>query len=116
MLSHLCRLAEASHYAKSQTIMSNEFHSDEHTEVPQRGPREAGPPFDDEDADLILRSSDGVDFRVHKLFLIKAFHTFDDMLVCGSLILLVNATHTFSSGVPMKHTALKRKTRSSRMA
>ena len=63
--------------------MSNEFQSSEYIEGPERGPREAGPPFDDEDADLILRSSDGVDFRVHRLFLIKAFHTFDDMLVRG---------------------------------
>ncbi|KAJ7890760.1 hypothetical protein B0H13DRAFT_2040100 [Mycena leptocephala] len=36
------------------------------------GPRDAGAPFDDEDADMILRSSDLVDFRVHKLFLSKA--------------------------------------------
>ena len=83
MLSHLCRLAEASHQTASQTTMSNEFQSSEYIEGPERGPREAGPPFDDEDADLILRSSDGVDFRVHRLFLIKAFHTFDDMLVRG---------------------------------
>ncbi|KZV68250.1 hypothetical protein PENSPDRAFT_653392 [Peniophora sp. CONT] len=60
--------------------MSNEFRPGEYVEEAERGPREAGPPFDDEDADIILRSCDGVDFRVHKLFLIKAFHTFDDML------------------------------------
>ncbi|KAJ7925391.1 hypothetical protein B0H13DRAFT_1975184 [Mycena leptocephala] len=44
------------------------------------GPRDAGPPFDDDDADMILRSSDLVDFRVHKLFLVKASLVFRDMI------------------------------------
>ncbi|KAJ7022055.1 hypothetical protein C8F04DRAFT_971945, partial [Mycena alexandri] len=44
------------------------------------GPRDAGAPFDDEDADMILRSSDLVDFRVHKLFLSKASLVFRDMI------------------------------------
>ncbi|KAJ7021798.1 hypothetical protein C8F04DRAFT_874811, partial [Mycena alexandri] len=42
--------------------------------------RDAGAPFDDEDADIILRSSDLVDFRVHKLFLSKASLVFQDMI------------------------------------
>ncbi|KAJ6607946.1 hypothetical protein B0H10DRAFT_1816815 [Mycena sp. CBHHK59/15] len=44
------------------------------------GPRDAGAPFDDEDVDMILRSSDLVDFRVHKLFLSKASLVFRDMI------------------------------------
>jgi hypothetical protein len=46
--------------------------------------REAGAPFADEDADLILRSADSIDFKVHKIILQKAFQLFDDMLVCLS--------------------------------
>lgn len=37
------------------------------------------PPFDDADADVILRSSDGVDFRVYKVILAKASLFFKDM-------------------------------------
>jgi hypothetical protein len=43
--------------------------------------RDADAPFADDDADLILRSSDRVDFKVHKIILIKTFQLFDDMLV-----------------------------------
>ncbi|KAI0255965.1 hypothetical protein BJV78DRAFT_585561 [Lactifluus subvellereus] len=38
-----------------------------------------GPPFDDADADIILRSSDQVDFRVYKVILSKASLFFKDM-------------------------------------
>lgn len=38
-----------------------------------------GPPFADEDSDIILRSSDNVDFHVHRLFLSKASPVFRDM-------------------------------------
>lgn len=43
--------------------------------------RDAPHPFNDPDgdADVILRSADGIDFRVHKLFLSKASHAFRDM-------------------------------------
>ncbi|KAI0321898.1 hypothetical protein OF83DRAFT_1033272, partial [Amylostereum chailletii] len=41
--------------------------------------RDAGAPFDDADADIIVRSSDGVDFRLYKAILIKASHAFRDM-------------------------------------
>ena len=41
-------------------------------------PSDFGPPFADSDADLILRSSDNVDFRVHKLILAKASEFFRD--------------------------------------
>ena len=44
-------------------------------------PRSAGEPFDDRDADIIVRSSDLVDFKVHKALLAKLFHSFDEMLV-----------------------------------
>ncbi|KAI0272561.1 hypothetical protein BC834DRAFT_353248 [Gloeopeniophorella convolvens] len=39
-------------------------------------PRAFGSPFDDEDADLIIRSSDNVDFRVYKAILSKASPVF----------------------------------------
>ncbi|KAI0057449.1 hypothetical protein BV25DRAFT_1841665 [Artomyces pyxidatus] len=44
------------------------------------GLRDADPPFNDIDADIILRSSDKVDFHVHKLFLSKASPFFRDMV------------------------------------
>lgn len=37
-------------------------------------------PFDDDDADIILRSSDGLNFRVYKVLLAKASPVFKDML------------------------------------
>ncbi|KAF7986996.1 hypothetical protein HWV62_75 [Athelia sp. TMB] len=40
---------------------------------------DAGPPFDDAGADLILRSSDSVDFKVHKLLLSMGSPFFKDM-------------------------------------
>lgn len=46
--------------------------------------RDAGAPYADNDADVILRSSDGVDFRVHRLFLSKASPVFADMFALGS--------------------------------
>ncbi|TRM57910.1 hypothetical protein BD626DRAFT_574057 [Schizophyllum amplum] len=42
-------------------------------------PRLATAPFDDEAADIILRSSDGVDFRVHKVLLSLVSSFFRDM-------------------------------------
>ncbi|KAI0798439.1 hypothetical protein BC629DRAFT_219556 [Irpex lacteus] len=41
-------------------------------------------PFDEEDADLIIRSSDNVHFRVHKLILRKASPVFGDMFTLPS--------------------------------
>lgn len=41
---------------------------------------EFGPPFDDNDADLVIRSSDCVDFPVHQAFLSKASPHFKTML------------------------------------
>ncbi|TFK86348.1 hypothetical protein K466DRAFT_524312 [Polyporus arcularius HHB13444] len=37
------------------------------------------PPFDDTDADIIIRSADGVDFRLYKVVLAKASSVFRDM-------------------------------------
>ena len=34
------------------------------------------PPFDDEDADVIVKSSDGDEFRLYKVILAKASHVF----------------------------------------
>jgi hypothetical protein len=44
-----------------------------------QGPASAGAPFDDAWADLILRSSDGVPFRVFKIILSLASPIFTDM-------------------------------------
>ena len=43
------------------------------------GPRNFGPPFDDADADTILRSIDNLDFRVYRVILSKASPVFRDM-------------------------------------
>ncbi|KZT01599.1 uncharacterized protein LAESUDRAFT_455627 [Laetiporus sulphureus 93-53] len=43
-------------------------------------PRARRPPFNDQDADLIIRSSDQVHFHVHKLILAKASPVFRDMM------------------------------------
>ncbi|KAA1470196.1 hypothetical protein DENSPDRAFT_835929 [Dentipellis sp. KUC8613] len=45
----------------------------------QRDVRDFGVPFDDTDADIILRSCEQVDFRVYKIILSKASQTFKDM-------------------------------------
>ncbi|KAI0745925.1 hypothetical protein C8Q76DRAFT_44693 [Earliella scabrosa] len=37
-------------------------------------------PFDDEDADIVFRSADGVDFRLYKVIVAKASSVFRDML------------------------------------
>lgn len=42
-----------------------------------------GPPFNNPSADLILRSSDGVDFRVRKAFMTEVSPVFEDMMVVG---------------------------------
>ena len=44
----------------------------------------AGHPFADADADIILRSSDNVDFHVHRLILSKASPVFSDILTISS--------------------------------
>ena len=41
--------------------------------------RDYGPPFDDTDADTILRSADNLDFRVYRVILSKASPVFRDM-------------------------------------
>ena len=43
-------------------------------------PREAGSPYADPDADLVLQSSDGVNFRAHRLILVKCSPVFADIL------------------------------------
>ena len=42
-------------------------------------PQKAQPPFDKLSADVILRSSDRVDFRVHRTILVEASPVFSDM-------------------------------------
>ncbi|VDC03547.1 unnamed protein product [Peniophora sp. CBMAI 1063] len=45
-----------------------------------QAPSMAQAPFSDVDADIVLRSSDNIDFRLHKTILTRAFHGFDDLL------------------------------------
>ncbi|THH14640.1 hypothetical protein EW146_g5718 [Bondarzewia mesenterica] len=45
----------------------------------ESGINDFGPPFDDADADVILRSSDHTDFRVYQIILVKASPFFRDM-------------------------------------
>ncbi|TFY76285.1 hypothetical protein EWM64_g7729 [Hericium alpestre] len=42
-------------------------------------PRDYGAPFDDSDADVVLRSSDNADFRVYKVILAKSSPFFSDL-------------------------------------
>ncbi|KAA1470176.1 hypothetical protein DENSPDRAFT_879512 [Dentipellis sp. KUC8613] len=51
------------------------------TPMPSAGPhvKDFGAPFDDSDADVVLRSSDGADFRVYRVILVKASPFFRDM-------------------------------------
>ena len=60
-------------------------------------PRPSPPPFDDPDADLILCSSDGVEFGVMKAILKVASPIFRDMFTIGS--------STESSEIPVIHLA-----------
>ncbi|KAJ7716947.1 hypothetical protein B0H16DRAFT_1388528, partial [Mycena metata] len=78
-------MSESELYGDMNTVtLENEDADSENTPTTPApaptGPRDAGAPFDDEDADMILRSSDLVDFRVHKLFLSKASLVFRDMI------------------------------------
>ncbi|KZV68248.1 hypothetical protein PENSPDRAFT_548901, partial [Peniophora sp. CONT] len=41
-------------------------------------------PFDDEDADIVVRSADEVDFRLYRVVLCKGSHAFRDMFAAGS--------------------------------
>eukprot|EP00918_Siedleckia_nematoides_P036505 GHVU01079291.1.p1 GENE.GHVU01079291.1~~GHVU01079291.1.p1 ORF type:complete len:331 (+),score=22.51 GHVU01079291.1:121-1113(+) len=61
-------------------------------------PRSAGDPFTDANADIIVRSSDTVDFRVHKMLLTKLFHSFEDMLGAPMLGTGTQASH---EGLPV---------------
>lgn len=54
--------------------------------------KEAGPPFDDTNADIILRAADGVDFRVIRAFLTTASQGFRDMFAAQSLLPTTNRT------------------------
>ncbi|VDC03555.1 unnamed protein product [Peniophora sp. CBMAI 1063] len=47
--------------------------------------REAGAPFDAPDADIILRSADGVHFKFHKQYLTRALYGFEHILGTGEL-------------------------------
>ena len=66
-----------------------------HSESPSESPsgdeapaiRPAGPPFDDATADIVVRSSDGVDFRLYKVILYTPMYSiviYSDLLFFGS--------------------------------
>jgi hypothetical protein len=53
-------------------------------------------PFDDDDADVVVRSSDGVDFRLYRAILRKASHAFRDLFAPPAL-----ATDAVRDGLPV---------------
>ncbi|KAI0057450.1 hypothetical protein BV25DRAFT_1920157 [Artomyces pyxidatus] len=66
--------------------------------------RIAGPPFDDAHADIILRSSDNVDFHVHKLLLSMASPVFSDMFSAPRLASSSSSTgDEMKDGLPIIH-------------
>ncbi|OBZ74808.1 hypothetical protein A0H81_05205 [Grifola frondosa] len=61
----------------------------------------ASPPFDRDDADVVLRSSDNVDFRVHRMILSVASPVFKDMFhIPPPAALAVEDTHP-ETGLPL---------------
>ncbi|KAI0056150.1 hypothetical protein BV25DRAFT_1832532 [Artomyces pyxidatus] len=62
---------------------------------------DAAAPFDDEHADIILRSSDDVDFRVHKLILRLASPIFSDMFSLPSPVPTSLAADETRHGLPV---------------
>ncbi|TFY66504.1 hypothetical protein EVG20_g4580 [Dentipellis fragilis] len=68
------------------------------------GPRNAGAPFDDPDADIIVRSIDGVDFRIYKNILTKASRGFADMFAAQPMpanLPLDASDPNFKNGLPV---------------
>ncbi|VDB90687.1 unnamed protein product [Peniophora sp. CBMAI 1063] len=47
--------------------------------------RESGAPFNAPDADIVLRTIDGVDFRTYKSYLTRTLHGLDDLLNAGHM-------------------------------
>ncbi|KAI0040318.1 hypothetical protein FA95DRAFT_899404 [Auriscalpium vulgare] len=70
--------------------------------TPDSTPVDYGAPYDDKDADLILRSSDLVDFRVHKLFLTKASPVFNALLVATGPSTSSAETHSIALSGELK--------------
>ncbi|KZV61143.1 hypothetical protein PENSPDRAFT_693679 [Peniophora sp. CONT] len=62
-------------------------------------PRSADELFTNMDADIIVRSSDTVDFKVHKVLLTKLFHSFQDML--GAPMVGAGNAQTTHEGLPV---------------
>ncbi|VDB90669.1 unnamed protein product [Peniophora sp. CBMAI 1063] len=62
--------------------------------------REAGLPFNAPDADIILRSSDGVNFRTYRSYLTRTLHGFDGILHDGHLPGIGNAEEA-QDGLPV---------------
>lgn len=67
--------------------------------------KDAGTPFNSPDADIIIRSSDGRDFRVHRLILGLASVTFKDMFAAQPQPALPDASvavsDDFKDGIPV---------------
>ncbi|OBZ74804.1 hypothetical protein A0H81_05201 [Grifola frondosa] len=61
----------------------------------------ASSPFDRADADIILRSSDGVDFRAHKTLLVLSSSLFDGMFNVPQPATLANEDTHPESGLPL---------------
>ncbi|KAI0061895.1 hypothetical protein BV25DRAFT_1991891 [Artomyces pyxidatus] len=69
---------------KASFAMSN-THADAFATLTTQEPYDFGAPFNDDDADIILRSSDLADFHVHKIFLSKASPIFRSLLSSSAM-------------------------------
>ena len=69
----------------------------------------ADAPFDEPDADFILRSSDNVDFRVYRMFLAYASPVFKDMFALPQVPQSDNSNET-KDGLPVVQMTEKKKT------
>ncbi|TFY78700.1 hypothetical protein EWM64_g5311 [Hericium alpestre] len=63
--------------------------------------REFGAPFDDHDADVVLRSSDAVDFHVYKAILKKGSRGFADMFAAQPIPPTDPSSPEFKDGLPI---------------
>ncbi|THH13773.1 hypothetical protein EW146_g6485 [Bondarzewia mesenterica] len=76
--------------------------------------RSAGPPFDDTNADVIIRSCDGFDFRVLKDIIGKASHAFNEMFTAQPAssmpFVATNYREDFVGSVPIVRVTEDRRT------
>ena len=77
--SHIVRIFEDKHYSTHISLVVPLDTADVPTPAPAPAPTDAQAPFNKPSADLVLRSSDNVIFRVRKAILAEASPVFEDM-------------------------------------